>query len=175
MDDQWIPTISVIVPSTMLIARIPGYLDKSLHINLDTQMQFPNMNSIDLLYVDRVSITHGHSSPSRIWTFAADGNEASNSCPCEGGGSAPSFVGNNCYCESGYNNGTYIPSSVLYTSDPLWDGAQCEGEGSCCSTAPWFTVDLVNSTSDDIEVRICSDSFDGEEDTPIHLLELYIQ
>ena len=29
-----------------------------------------------------------------------------------------------------------------------------QGEGSCCSTAPWFTVDLVNSTSNDIEVRI---------------------
>ena len=33
------------------------------------------------------------------------------------------------------------------------------------------TVDLVNSTSDDIEVRICADT----EDTPICLLELYIQ
>jgi hypothetical protein len=35
-------------------------------------------------------------------------------------------------------------------------------------------VDLVNSTSDDIEVRICSD-FTDTEDTPIHLLEVYIQ
>ena len=84
------------------------------------------------------------------------------------------FVGTNYYCESGYN-GTSNPSSVLYSSDPLWDGSQCESEGSCCSTAPWFTVDLVNSTSDDIEVRICADYYEHEEDTPIHLLELYIQ
>ena len=133
-----------------------------------------HVSTIDFPYVDGVSITHGHSPRSHIWTFAADGYEASNNCPCEGGQSAPPFVGNNYYCGSGYN-GTDHPSSVLYSSDPLWDGVQCESEGSCCSTAPWFTVDLVNPTSDDIEVRICSDSNDGEEDTPIHLLELYTQ
>ena len=108
-----------------------------------------------------------------IWTLAADISESDNGCPCEGGPSALPFVGTNYYCESGYNS-TDRPSSVLYTSDPLWDGAGCESEGSCCSTAPWFTVDLVNPTTDDIEVRICSD-LDDSEDTPIHLFELYIQ
>ena len=95
-----------------------------------------------------------------------------NSCPRDSGQSAPPFVGDNYYCESGYN-GTDQPSGLL-TNDPLWDGAGCESEGSCCSTAPWFTVDLVNPTSDDIEVRICS-NFNNVEDTPTHLLELYIQ
>ena len=90
------------------------------------------------------------------------------------GPNAPPFVGNNYYCESGYN-GTDYPSSVLYTSDPLWDGEQCGSEGSCCSTAPWFTVDLVNPTSDDIEVCICSNRIEIEEDTAIQLLELYVQ
>ena len=108
--------------------------------------------------------------------FTADRGEINNvfRCLCEGGMSPPPFVGNSYYCESGYN-GTYRPSSVLFTSDPLWDGAGCESEGSCCSTTPWFTVDLVNPTADDIEVRICSNYFEYEEDTPIHLLELYIQ
>jgi hypothetical protein len=59
--------------------------------------------------------------------------------------------------------------------DPLWDGAGCESEGSCCSTAPWFTVDLVGPTSDDIEVRICSNNAESEEDTPILLIQLYVQ
>jgi hypothetical protein len=35
-------------------------------------------------------------------------------------------------------------------------------------------VDLVDPTSDVIEVRICSNT-DDTEDTPIHLLEVYIQ
>ena len=124
-------------------------------------------------YVEGVSITHG-SSRSHIWTLAAYRSEVNNGCPCKGGSSAPLFVGSNYYCESGYN-GTVTPPYVLHTSDPLWDGEQCESEGSCCSTAPWFTVDLVNPTSDDIEVRICSDYYEYEEDAPIHLLELYIQ
>ena len=125
-------------------------------------------------YVDGVSITHG-SPRSHIWTYAADWNEAGNGCPCKAGGnSAPPFVGNNYYCESGYSGSGYS-SFILLTSDPLWDGAGCASEGSCCSTAPWFTVDLVNPTSDDIEVRICFDSSRNDEDAPIHLLELYIQ
>ena len=125
-------------------------------------------------YADGISITHGNPR-SHIWTLAAglsENDESGSGCPCEGGPSAPSFVGDNYYCESGYN-GTGNPSGLL-TSDPLWDGAGCESEGSCCSTAPWFTVDLVNSTSDDIEVRICSNA-DDTEDSPIHLLEFYIQ
>ena len=151
---------------TRVCGRVIGY-----------QFGYPDgfySSTIDQYYVDGVSITHG-SPRSHIWTFAAGGSESYNDCPCEGGLSAPPFIRNNSfYCESGYS-GAGRPSSVLYTSDPLWDGEQCESEGSCCSTAPWFTVDLVNPTTDDIEVCICSDSTDTEEDTPIQLLELYIQ
>ena len=40
-------------------------------------------------------------------------------------------------------------------------------------TASWFTVDIGNSTTDDIEVHVCSNLYtDNEEDTPI---ELYVQ
>ena len=128
--------------------------------------------SIDENYVDGVSITHG-SPRSHIWTFAGDRSETNNDCPCKGGLSAPPFVGNSYYCESGHTGPGYDVPIILYSSDPLWDGEQCESEGSCCSTAPWFTVDLVNSTSDDIEVRICSSNI-NLEDTPIQLLEIYI-
>jgi hypothetical protein len=123
-------------------------------------------------YVDGVSITHGNPR-SHIWTLAGDRSESNNDCPCKGGSSAPPYVENNYYCESGYTGLGWDVPLILYTSDPLWDGAECESEGSCCSTAPWFTVDLVNSTNDDIEVRICSSNVDLE-DTPIQLLEIYI-
>ena len=129
--------------------------------------------AIDEPYVDGVSITRG-SARSHIWTLAATGSESLSGCPCEGGQSAPPFVGRNYFCESGNNSTVTLPYQ-LHVSDPLWDGAQCESEGSCCSTAPWFTVDLVNSTSDDIEVRICSNNDVFEEDSPIVLVELYTQ
>ena len=124
---------------------------------------FRTNQTINVPYVDGVSITHG-SPRSHIWSLAAGRDEPFKDCPCEvGGESAPPFVGGNYYCESGYNGTEYSPRE-LYTSDPLWDGAGCESEGSCCSTAPWFTVDLINSTADDIEVRICSNYYKSEED-----------
>ena len=136
---------------------------------------FHSSDTIDQAYVEGVSITHGFPR-SHIWTLAADLSETGNTaCPCDIGSanSPPSFVGNNYYCESG-NQNSGSTNYFLYANDPLWDGQQCSSEGSCCSTAPWFSVNLIIPTSDSIEVRICAD-FDTSEDTPIQLLELYIQ
>ena len=146
-------------------------------------------NSIDTGYVDGVSITYGSSPRTHIWTYAAGlseqllvTNEIHN-CPCALAGTSftpktpPSFVGNDYYCESGNPSSTFEHTDVLrYTSDPLWDGQQCEGQ--CCSdgrTPPWFSVTLANQTTDDIEVRICGSEPTTSEDTPISLMELYMQ
>ena len=80
------------------------------------------------------------------------------------------------YCESG-NPTSAIPNK-LYPRDSLWDGQQCEG--TCCSgtkspRAPWFSVQLPTLTTDRIEVRICADESTSNEDTPIQLLEIYVQ
>ena len=140
-------------------------------------------NTIDSYYVYGVSVTHG-SPRNHIWTFASGLSEGDyaiqrDNCPCSDPGSSdnrypPSFVGDNYYCESGNPTDTFIIDHI-YSSDPLWDGQQCEGE--CCSNGkspPWFSVELPNPTTNDIEVRICSaeGSFD---DTVVQLLEVYIQ
>jgi hypothetical protein len=146
-------------------------------------------NSIDTGYVDGVSITHGSMPRRHIWTYAAGISEQLRatseifSCPCALAGSSfmpqtpPSYVGNNYYCESGNPASTFEHTDVLrYTSDPLWDGQQCEGQ--CCSdgrTPPWFSVTLTSTTSDDIEVRICGTEPTSNEDTPISLMEVYVQ
>ena len=142
-------------------------------------------------YVDGVSIAYGSSPRTHIWTYAAGLSEqllAANgtydhNCPCAIAGTSftpkipPSFVGNNYYCESGNPSSTFEHTDVFnYTSDPLWDGQQCEGQ--CCSdgrTPPWFSVTLANPTTDDIEVRICGSEPTTSEDTPISLMELYVQ
>ena len=43
------------------------------------------------------------------------------------------------------------------------------------NTPLWFSVSLPGTTNDDIEVRICHDQDNNDEDTPIQLLELYVQ
>ena len=142
----------------------------------------PPPSSLDDTYVDGVSITYGNPRK-HIWTYAAGVTEgtlvyhARPDCPCARSGAtpAPSYVGENYYCESGNPATTFILNSHLYRDDPLWDGQQCEGQ--CCSggkSPPWFKVDLTNPTSDDIEVRICGDESTSNEDTPIKLLEIYV-
>ena len=121
--------------------------------------------SIESYYVYGVSFTRG-TPRNHIWTLAAGVTEEGSSsfsqyiCPCANPSNpdnavVPSFVGDNYYCESG-NPTTSIQIDHLYSSDALWDGEQCEGE--CCSNGrspPWFSVELPNPTTDDIEVRIC--------------------
>ena len=136
--------------------------------------------TIDNPYVDGVSITHGASPRKHIWTYAAGYQENAHSestCPCTGSGvSPPPFVGSDYYCESGVNNS---PSgTVIYPNDPLWDGQDCNGlEGTCCDppNLPWFCRELSQSTTDNLEFRICGDQSLADEDTPIDLVELYIQ
>ena len=141
--------------------------------------------TIDNPYVDGVSVTRGMPR-THIWTFSAGGSDATvldyvSNCPCANPAAsvvatpAPSFVGDNYFCESG-NSGGSSAGGVVFTGDPLWDGEQCEGQ--CCSNGnspPWFSVTLPNPTSDDIEVRICGDEGTHNEDSPIQLLEIYIQ
>ena len=151
----------------------------------------PASQTIEGYYVDGVSLTHGSpGSRQHIWTFAAGlvENNPSNwprhSCPCDDRATArslvPSFVGNDYFCESG-NPGQSYTGSRLYANDPLWDGQGC-GSSSCCElsyplgvTPPWFCKQLPQATTDDIEVRICRDENHGNEDTPIELIEIYIQ
>ena len=131
-------------------------------------------------YVDGVSITR-RSPREHVWTYAAGVSESisagdyiKNNCPCSGsrGSKAPSFIGNNYYCESGNPNRDW--ASQLYTVDKLWDGLQCED--SCCTgtdTPLWFKVQLNTTTNDDMEIRICCDQGTGNEDTPVELIEIY--
>ena len=137
--------------------------------------------SIDDYYVDGVSITYGNPRQ-HVWTFAGypsdDYTTPTFICPCSQPSlsipSPPSFVGNNYFCDTG------LPSccpNVYSTDDPLWDGQGCGGPGTCCSfnNPPWFSTALPETTSDDIEVRICDQQSSASDDVPITLLDLYIQ
>ena len=144
----------------------------------------PQINSPDDNYVDGVSVTHGIPR-THIWTYAVGVSgvkffDHSGNCPCTNPAATtnvlpPHFIGDSYFCESG-NQENSVEVSDFFEDDPVWDGEQCEGE--CCSNGkspPWFSVTLPNPTSDDIEVRICGDEGTHNEDTPIQLLEIYIQ
>ena len=137
-------------------------------------------------YLDGIVISHGNSIRrdygNVIWSYVAGNTESQSSrfstkCPCTSGGRQPSrsFQREKYYCESG-NPNTNAVQDTFYASDKLWDGQQCEG--TCCTgtqSPPWFSVQLSVPTNDSIEVHICCDQSTSDEDTPIELLELYVQ
>ena len=138
---------------------------------------------IDGQYVDGLSLTHGApGSRQHIWTFASgfvttwDYNYPLNQCPCDNNNTRPSppFVGNDYFCESVRENSW---GRVFYPNATLWDGQVCEGGGTCCqfNNPPWFTKNLANSTTENIELRLCLRKPLHAADIALEQLELYVQ
>ena len=131
-------------------------------------------------YVEGPFIIHGNPRQ-HIWSYTAghadSGNYPYHNCPCATipGPAPPSFVGINCYCESG--GGSTSNTNSYYFSDPLWDGAGCSANNTCYSNTdqPWFHHQLNSITQDDIEVRICVNYIFSDEDILVDMLELYIR
>ena len=140
-------------------------------------------DNIDSHYVDGISLTHRQSPRNHIWTLAAALHEhnsiAGSVCPCTNTRntpppSVPGFVGNDYFCDTGSAN---RHQSIFYGDDPLWDGAGCGQYSTCCSwnSPPWFRKQLTTSTSDDIEMRVCTSEGQNNENVYIELMELYVQ
>ena len=130
-----------------------------------------NTRTIDTSYVDGVSLTHGNPRQ-HIWTFAsAHGGHFPSSCPCTNINAAsqatrpPTFVGNDYFCDTGS------------ADNPLWEGAGCGPLSTCCSfnNPPWFYKQLPQHTTDDIEMRVCTNQGIGDEDLVVEMVDIYIR
>ena len=162
------------VPYSVVCGRVRGYQKHTLDAFMHDQSC-----SIDSPYVDGVSITHG-SPRKHIWTLAAGYSESIRNhpfvCPCNHGTTvkpAP-FVGKDFYCESGFS---HWPQNRFALSDPLWDKKQCRGqEGPCCNRPllPWFRKSIGYTTTDNIEMRVCSDQDANDENIGIDQYEFYV-
>ena len=169
---------SQIFPISHQYSKVCG---RVIGIQVASPDAFHSIRDINEVYMDGVSITHG-SPRHHIWSYVGSYSEITtyylNACPCDYSGAIQpqSFVGSNYYCESG--NPTHNWEGRVFPNDKLWDGEQCNHEGTCCTgtnTPPWFSVNLGSPTNDDIEVRIMGSESTDNEDTPIELLEIYVQ
>jgi len=141
--------------------------------------------TIDGWYIDGLSITYSSSPRQHIWTYvvgARDDDEYSCcNCPCGFGAgpdaNSPKFVGANYYCEAGAVNAQNYSDSAYHFNDPLWDGSDCYRSSNCCTdpNLPWFYRQLSQTTTSDIEARICSRPSFNTGSPLIDQLELYIQ
>ena len=160
-------------PYTKVCGRARGYQYASpdgFH-----NLQYKSQTTVEGYYVEGLSVTHGRPR-NHIWTFAAGLSKGYNNprynCPCAiyPGPAAPSFVGEQYFCESG---STIHPVLQWYLDDPLWDSQGCASGITCCDRGgPWFSSALSQANSDDIEVRWCTS--DNGEDIGVDQLEIYV-
>ena len=132
-------------------------------------------HTIDDIYVDGISLTYG-TSP-RSFASAQDETRSSHvvySCTKINTGVVPPFVNNDYFCDTGSH---YRYSSQWYTADPLWDGDGCGETSTCCefNSPPWFCKDLPESTTDDIEMRVCKSNDGDNENIGLESVIIYIQ
>ena len=137
--------------------------------------------TINTPYTDGISLTYGNPRK-HIWTLMSGGTDRAmrNRCPCGStqARSAPSFVGSDYYCESGYQGSNRPTSGKLYNGDPLWDGTDCgSSETACCQRTliPWFYKSIAHSTTNYIEMRICCDEGTNDEDVAFEQYDIYVK
>ena len=143
----------------------------------------PNRNDVKTIndvYVDGISITHG-SPRKHLWTYVVGLREkvtsSCNRCPGDIAdypvSCIPDFVGIDYYCETGwvssFNNGRHV-----VWDDPLWDGKGCHlSTAHSCDRYGWFHKQ-VNTTTDYIEVRLCTNEDTSNEDVLAELIEIWV-
>ena len=169
------------VQYSQMCGKIIGYQDKTP--DAFYAYNHHGQTTIDSHYVDGISLTHGTSPRKHIWTFAAALQEynayPSLVCPCTNTRNSPppavpEFIGHDYFCDTGSENAVQV---IFYGADPLWDGAGCGQFSTCCSwnSPPWFLKNISPPTSDDIEMRLCSDEARSNEDINFETLEIYVQ
>lgn len=168
------------VSYSRICGRVIGYQYSSP--NAFFAYQYDPSITINDYYLDGVSLTRG-TPRQHIWSFAAtldEHNRDRHICPCTHPShtlpstGVPPFIGHDYFCDSG--TATYQPG-VFHTADPLWDGQGCGSGSSCCgfNNPPWFCKSLTTGSVDSVELRICGNENTSNEETPIEIVELYVQ
>ena len=142
--------------------------------------------TIDSAYVSDVAVMYG-SPRQHIWTFANgawenDSRHRVYNCPCDTNGviPVPPFVGENYFCESGYlwlGYQNITDWTRLHSNDILWDGRDCHSTSTCCSlhNPPYFTKTLSQTSTDDLELRMCLYESGTYANVEVELVELNVK
>jgi len=117
-------------------------------------------------YVDGVSLTYGMSPRHHIWTFTATipqpRGTGCDSCT----NFRPSFVCSDLSCN--IISLCDVPDQPLPCQFPeLWSGGQCFGGDT-------FYRNLTQTTSENLEMRICRDEDTSNEDVYITFIEIFV-
>ena len=119
---------------------------------------------INYNYVDGISLTHGSMYEHHIWTLSAIVNFVNPTDICSVCTSnKPSYVGMDYSCDVVGTQKCGIGCSPRQ----IWGSGQCIGNNT-------FYKNLMQTTSDDIEMRVCTDLAEDDEDIFLSFIELYV-
>lgn len=163
---------SVTIPTggqsyTKVRGRVTGYGYRSN----DAFRRYSSQHStIDGPYVDGVSITYGSSVRKHVWTYAA--GSGLNKCPELGDANTkqPAFVSNKYLCTPAAQ---LVAKENYFFDAPLWTSlGDCVGD---CPDDLHFCVTLDQPTTEDLELRVCTDQSKNDEDVYIKSFDFYIK
>lgn len=175
------------IPFQRVCGRVIAY--QFSNTNAFFVSQYDANLSLEDAYLDGVSLTHGISPRHHIWSFAAglaESTEGYSACPCGAIGrevaAVPHFVKDNYFCASG-DHGQAMQQEdhkdfTYYCEHPLWTGEGCAPHSTCCQRQghqPWFCVELERMVDSDLELRLCGNEDTSNEDTPIQIVDLFVQ
>lgn len=177
--------VSIMYPTDFMeYSRVCGKIIGYQHRSPDAFSPYnqDRAKTIDNNYVDGVSLTYGQSPRNHIWTFAVGLDETRtdvNRCPCANSAFpytavVPPFIGNDYFCATASRQAV---GAGFYPNDPVWDGLGCGPSSTCCSfnNPPWFCKTLSEPTRENVELRMCGDEDNNNENIPVTLIELYVQ
>ena len=138
----------------------------------------------DSMHYDGIEIMYNNSNQ-HIWSFVVAESELDRDptrlCPCINPSDPkipppPSFVGSDYFCDTA---AVHNPqgTNIFFSNNTLWDGTGCGNQNVCCSfnNPPWFYKQLPDTTTDNIEMRVCRTDSRRNEDIAIETIDIYVQ
>ena len=167
-------------------SRVCGQVNAYQYASVDALVSGIRGEGLEGTYLDGISLTYGPAgSRQHVWSFVAALYEMDPNfnpivaCPCTNTAityphTYPDFIGNNYFCDTGNSGPGW--QRRLYADDPMWDGAGCGPTSACCdfNNPPWFCTALPQPTTSDIEMRVCHDQAQGDEDTVLGLVDIFV-
>ena len=156
------------LPYTQVCGRIYGRYSDSPDAFDPLAAGRPASPTIDDNYVDGVSLSYGMNPRNHVWTLAAtvpqyDRKMGCTSCTF----SVPNFVASDYTCQ------------VVTDCTPLSDDSTCRpievwNDNNLCNGTNIFYRNLTQTTTEDLEMRLCRDQTSSDEDIFITFIEIFV-
>ena len=128
----------------------------------------PDTPTIDDNYVDGVSLSYGMSPRNHVWTLAATIPQSNRMTGCASCNfKVPVFVGSDYSCQ-------IVPDCTSLSDDSTCRQVEVWNDDNLCNGNYIFYRNLTQTTTEDLEMRLCRDQEASDEDIFIMFIEIFV-